>query len=109
MHIGPELGHRPHAGPEVTKHGDLWELFAKIVEQRGPYDTKISKVKAHATLNEVVSGAVVFSDYVGNNLADTFAKAAAKSARWPGIIEDQVEENERLAFMVCMLAALSKH
>ena len=42
----------------MMKDGDLWELCAKVVEQRGAYTTRISKVKAHAT-DEMIAEAKV--------------------------------------------------
>ncbi len=40
------------------KDGDLWEMFAKAVEKRVPGNTRISKVKGHATQQMVDEGQV---------------------------------------------------
>ena len=60
----------------MTKDGDLWELVSKIVEQRGPRNTSISKVKAHATWEMVEAGEVNIEQQRGNAWADTAADCA---------------------------------
>ena len=57
----------------MTNDGDLWKLFAKVVEQRGPDITKIGKLKAHANDEMVATGKVEDEQKRGNDWADTAA------------------------------------
>ena len=52
------------------RDGDLWEMFAKTVEARGPGFTKISKAKGHATQEIVDGGKVKQEEKKGNDHAD---------------------------------------
>ena len=54
----------------MTKDGGLWEVFAQIVERRGPYATKILKLKGHATWEMVEAGDVKEEMKTGNDYAD---------------------------------------
>ena len=49
----------------MMKNGDLWEVFAKIVQRRGPESVTISKVKGHATDEMVQEGQVRRADKKG--------------------------------------------
>ena len=51
--------------------GDLWEMFAKAAEARGPGCTNISKAKGHATQEMVGEGKVHKKEKKGNDQADT--------------------------------------
>ena len=55
------------------KDGDLWELFTRLVLQRGPRSVKITKVKGHATEAMVQEGKVKLAEKQGNDRSDTAA------------------------------------
>ena len=59
------------------KDGDLWEMFAKAVDARGPGYTRISKAKGHATQEMVDEGKVQKEEKKGNDQADTGAERGA--------------------------------
>ena len=59
------------------KDGDLWEMFAKAVEARGPGCTNISKAMGHATQEMVDEGKVQTEEKTGNDQADTGAERGA--------------------------------
>ena len=42
----------------LMRDGDLWQVFADVVRQRGPHSVIITKVKGHATDQMVQDGAV---------------------------------------------------
>lgn len=66
----------------MTKDGGLWEVLAKMVEQRGPYATKISKAKTHAAWEMVEAGQGEEDMKVGNDFAYKAAdRGATKSQR----------------------------
>lgn len=55
------------------RDGDLWELFANIVEERGPHSVTITKVKGHATKEMVEDGKVEEEEKRGNDVSDEAA------------------------------------
>ena len=65
----------------MMKNGDLWEVFANIVWQRGPESVTISKVKGHATDEMVDEGKVRLQDKKGNDNADSAADKGATSSQ----------------------------
>ena len=42
----------------LMQDGDLWQVFADLVRQRGPYSVQLTKVKGHATEGDVCRGVV---------------------------------------------------
>ena len=54
----------------LMNDGDLWEMFAKTVEERGPGSTRVSKVKGHANQEMTEKGKVQKEDKKGNDQAD---------------------------------------
>ena len=58
---------------KLQTDGDLWEHFYKAVVAKGPAAVCISKVKGHATSEQVVAGVVTEQDNRGNDLADAAA------------------------------------
>ena len=60
--------------------GDLWEQAWEAVLQRGPAAQRLSKVKGHATAQQVEEGLVQACDKAGNDWADEFANKGAFSA-----------------------------
>ena len=70
--------HRPNPTKRTwsqEKDGDLWELFAKLVRQRGPNSVKITNVKGHATEEMAQQGKVKAEEKKGNDYADEAADA----------------------------------
>ena len=67
----------------------MWELFAKLVRQRGPKSVKITKVKGHATQAMVDEGKVKQTEKTGNDKADEAAEAGATTSQ--GKIRDFAE------------------
>jgi len=63
------------------KDGDLWELFANLVKQRGPKSVRITKVKGHATKEMVEEGRVKAIDKEGNDKADEAAEMGATTGQ----------------------------
>ena len=59
------------------RDGDLWQVFADVVRQRGPYSVIITKVKGHATEQMVQDGKVERCDKEGNDKADKAAELGA--------------------------------
>ena len=59
------------------KDGDLWEIFANIVEARGAHTVRLAKVKGHATVEMVESGQVDEEQKYGNDNADAAADNGA--------------------------------
>ena len=50
--------------------GDAWQAMEAVVEQRGRHSSRGTKVKRHATEEDVRSGAVALADKQGNDIAD---------------------------------------
>ena len=72
--------HRPSPykqGWPQMRDGDRWEVFADLVEQRGPHTVSITKVKGHATNEMVEQGKVEGGDKQGNDAADVAADCGA--------------------------------
>ena len=65
----------------LSKDADLWEMFAKAVEARGPGCTRTSKAKGHATQEMVDEGQVQKEDKKGNDQADRGAVTMQKVTR----------------------------
>ena len=63
------------------KDGDLWKMFQDFVAWRGPWSVWLSKVKGHATQEQVERGAVKAEDKEGNDLSDEAAGEGSKDDR----------------------------
>ena len=61
---------QPRMPYPLQRDGDLWQIFAQLVADRGPNSIAISWKKAHATLHAMLSGRVAGPDAVANGLAD---------------------------------------
>ena len=66
-------GDRPSRPWSLHTNGDLWEHFEAYVKAKGPDGVSFSKVKGHATDDDVHSGKVRICDKVGNDEADQAA------------------------------------
>ena len=76
--------HRPNPTKKMwsqEKDGDLWELFAKVIKQRGPRSAIITKVKGHATEEMVQQGKVKEEEKKGNDRADEAADVGATKSQ----------------------------
>ena len=61
----------------TIRNADLWKQLDDLLGARGPASYKLTKVKGHATEEDVARGAVAQADKVGNDEADTLAVAGA--------------------------------
>ena len=57
--------------------GDLWQQVWIATERRGPPAPKLTKVKGHATLEDVSEERVRACDKAGNDWADDLAERGA--------------------------------
>ena len=63
------------------KDGDLWEVFADIASQRGPWSVTITKVKGHATQEMVDEGKVDEEEKKSNDGSDEAADLGATESQ----------------------------
>ena len=61
----------------LQKDGDLWEQFWEASLIRGPRMLRLTKVKGHATLKDIVTGKSTEEHKKGSDMADTAATAGA--------------------------------
>lgn len=61
--------------------GDLWEVVWHAILERGVHTQAVSKVRGHATKEQVEAGTVRACDKCGNDWADTFADKGALQDR----------------------------
>ena len=59
------------------KDGDLWQDLWRSIVLKGPHAVKFTKVKGHATNEQVDSGLVRREDKAGHDGADTAANRGA--------------------------------
>ena len=69
-------------GWQKVLHADLWKQLHDILQMRGDSVT-VSKVKGHATFEDVQKGVVTSRDKHGNDGADSLANSAAESISLP--------------------------
>ena len=62
----------------TMKDGDLWQGFMRTVKAKGPWAVWLSKVKGHATSEQVETGEVEPADKAGNDEADEAADKGSK-------------------------------
>ena len=60
----------------MQKNGDLWAHFDRAVRAKGVHAVRISKVKGHATKEDISAGRASEADQIGNDKADGAAKGA---------------------------------
>jgi ribonuclease HI len=53
--------------------GDLWRALWHLMQRKGPYAVRFTKVKGHAGAKELRAGTVNLFDVAGNNRSDTLA------------------------------------
>ena len=83
-------GKEPRKPFGSQKDGDLWRIWFLFLKEKGHRAVKITKVKGHATQDDIDSGKVRSTDKEGNDKADAAAKkgikqhgeAVIKTANW---------------------------
>ena len=80
-------------------NGDIWTGLSALLDSKLP---AADKIKAHSSVDDVRSGRMTWEQYLGNNLADAAAGAAAARAIPYGIVLEELERQERLGFHICM-------
>ena len=55
---------------KLSRDGDVWEAFENAVKMKTPSAIKITKVKAHATEQDLQDKKISQRDYEGNDKAD---------------------------------------
>ena len=68
----------PHKPWGLQKDGDLWEIFHRVVCQKGAAAIKVTWTKGHITEAQVRDGTHSRENKIGNDLADTFADVGAE-------------------------------
>ncbi len=64
---------------QTTSDGDLWQHFELAARAKGWKSIRITKVKGHATQQQVADGAIRDCDKVGNDQADSAADIAVQA------------------------------
>ncbi len=80
---------------KTTSDGDLWQHFEEAVKAKGPHAIKITKVKGHATQEQVNNNIYRQCDKLGNDRADEAADIAVKLHG-----DDLVEVARQMAFRI---------
>ena len=82
--------HMPHWNAEgwtrkgkPIQNADLWQTIAKLLETRPEGSLRVTKVKGHASREDVLAGSVAGIDRHGNDCADALAVAGAFANRGP--------------------------
>ena len=70
----------------LQRDGDLWEKIWEASLLRGPRMLKLTKVKGHATIKNIVEGTSTVAHKKGNDNADTAATAGIDEGR-PGLLQ----------------------
>ena len=71
--VDPKKILKKHWGLQTD--GDLWEAYWRALRSRGSKSIKVTKVKGHATKEQVEEGKVRIEDKIGNDKADLAATA----------------------------------
>ena len=61
----------------LIANSDLWIILDSLLEARPAGDVLLTKVKAHATTDDVLQGVITQFDFPGNTAADALAVAGA--------------------------------
>ncbi len=64
---------------QTTSDGDLWQHFEEAAKAKGWKSIRITKVKGHATHQQVAEGAIRSCDKIGNDEADRAADIAVQT------------------------------
>ena len=96
----------PFHGWRKVLRADLWKQLLDILQLRGDSVT-VSKVKGHATVEDVQKGVVTSRDTHGNDSADVLANAAAQSISFPPRIVHEIKHRKAVVRDVqCMMAEI---
>ena len=91
------------SGNFVSKNHDLWHLVNAQVQSHPA--AHVRKVKAHASIQQVLRNQVEWKDYVGNNLADFAARLAEEGARQTEPVMHFARKHDQMAFAIVMRLA----
>ena len=69
---------------ELQANGDIWRKTEKIIEERGPGTTKVTKLKGHAEQHHVDDKIITAENKAGNETADRLAGEAHTTAGTAG-------------------------
>ena len=84
---------RPTVPEALAPDGDLWATIGSLVRQRGPDTVRISKVKGHATDEDVARGVSTAAHRAGNDGAnDAAGKGVLADDPWQHFLLRGVEE-----------------
>ena len=72
------VGRKPWA---LQDDGDVWERIAHIIQRRKPGQLTLTKLKGHATLEDVAQGIIAAEDREGNYAADAAVRVAREELR----------------------------
>ena len=57
--------------------GDLWKIYVRLLRQKGEHAVRVSKVKAHTSVEDIAKGIISEADRIGNDHSDTLADRGA--------------------------------
>ena len=60
----------------MQKDGDVWYAIWRIIFAKSPQAIKVTKLKGHATEEDVTAGIITEVDKSGNHISDTLVKEA---------------------------------
>ena len=61
---------------QLQKDGDVWHAIWRVILAKGPGAIKVSKVKGHATAEDIEEGKATAVDKAGNDVADSLVRNA---------------------------------
>ena len=61
---------------KLQKDGDVWQAIWRLILAKGPEAIKVTKVKGHATDEDVREGVATAADKAGNDVADSIVREA---------------------------------
>ena len=92
----------------VQKDGDLWHIFHDVICAKGCDSVIFSKVKGHATDEQVALGVVKLCHKIGNDQADTTADLAVK-LHGPEVVKLARRMCNRVVKFVDLVILILKH
>ena len=61
---------------QMQKDGDVWSAIWRVIIAKGPRAIKVTKVKGHATANDIEEGRATAATKAGNDVADGLVREA---------------------------------
>ena len=107
--VGPATRIRANGedGVLTGSNRDLWEAMRRHLHEQ---DSRIFKVRAHTTIQQVVSGEICWHDYAGNGLADMFARITEEYTRQPFPVQHFAKRHSVFAFHTLLrITAIEAH